>query len=106
MRKLAQYDELTRRQKQRMATVLVLRSVVTVVVLVAAYFLLPLKRPAGTGIIVLVVGVLTMGLVLAWQIRAIVGSPFPAASGLRDVDRRGAAAADHLRRRLLPDLPG
>jgi len=77
MRPLAQYDQLTRRQKQRMATVLVLRSVLTVIVLVAAYFLLPLKRPAGTGIIVLVVGVLTMGLVLAWQIRAIVGSPFP-----------------------------
>ena len=77
MRPLAQYDQLTRRQKQRMATVLVLRSVLTVIVLVAAYFLLPLKRPAGTGIIVLVVGVLALALVLAWQIRAIVGSPFP-----------------------------
>lgn len=40
-------------------------------------FLLPLKEPAGTGLIVLVVGVLALALVLAWQIRAIVGSPFP-----------------------------
>lgn len=77
MRKLAQYDELTRGQKQRMAALLIARSLISVIVIVAAYFLLPLRRPAGTGIIVLVVGVLSMGLVLAWQIRAIVGSPFP-----------------------------
>jgi hypothetical protein len=77
MRTPARYEDLTRRQRQRMATLLVLRSLLSVVVIIAAYFLLPLKRPAGTGIIVLVVGVLALALVLAWQIRAIVGSPFP-----------------------------
>jgi hypothetical protein len=77
MRTRARYEDLTRRQRQRMATLLVLRSLLSVVVILAAYFLLPLKRPAGTGIIVLVVGVIALGLVLAWQIRAIVGSPFP-----------------------------
>lgn len=77
MRTIANYEDMTRRQKQRIATVLVLRSLLTVVALVCAYFLLPLNRPAGTGITVLVVGTLTLSLVLAWQIRAIVGSPFP-----------------------------
>ena len=77
MRKLAQYEDLTRRQKQRMATLLILRSLVSVIVIVGAYFLLPLRQPAGTGIVVLVVGVLALALVLAWQVRAIIGSPFP-----------------------------
>jgi voltage-gated potassium channel len=56
---------------------LVLRSLVSVVMIVGAYFLLPLNRPAGTGIVVLVVGVLALAVVLAWQIRSIIGSPFP-----------------------------
>jgi len=60
-----------------MATVLVLRSVLTATVMFVGYFVLPLRRPAGTGIVVLVVGVLVLALVLSWQIRAIVGSPFP-----------------------------
>lgn len=60
-----------------MATVLVLRSLITATALFTAYFLLPLKSPAGTGIVVLVIGVLALALVLVWQIRAIVGSPFP-----------------------------
>ncbi len=60
-----------------MATVLVLRSVITATVMFVGYFVLPLRRPGGTGIVVLVVGVLVLALVLAWQIRAIVGSPFP-----------------------------
>jgi hypothetical protein len=77
MRTPARYEDLTRRQKQRIATWMVLRSLLTAVVMVSAYFLLPLKEPAGTGITVLVVGVIALALVLAWQIRAIVGSPFP-----------------------------
>jgi len=77
MRTPTRYEDLTRRQRTRMGTVLVLRSVLTATVMFVGYFVLPLRRPAGTGIVVLVVGVLVLALVLAWQIRAIVGSPFP-----------------------------
>lgn len=77
MRTPARYEDLTPRQKKRIAIIMVARSLFWAIVLVSAYFLLPLKEPAGTGIIVLVVGVVALALVLAWQIRAIVGSPFP-----------------------------
>lgn len=77
MRTPSRYEDLTRGQRRRMAAVLILRALVSVVVIVAAYFLLPLKEPAGTGIVVLVVGVLALALVVAWQVWSIIGSPFP-----------------------------
>ena len=36
-----------------------------------------MNRPETSGLVVLIVGVLVLALVLAWQVRAIMGSPFP-----------------------------
>jgi len=42
-----------------------------------AYYTLPLDRPADIGLVILVVGLLALAGILTWQIRMIVGSPFP-----------------------------
>lgn len=71
------YEDLTHSQRKRLATQLVLRSLVVAVLLFVAFYTLPMNRPERGGVIVLVVGVLVLALVLTWQIRAIMGSPFP-----------------------------
>jgi len=74
---ILKYEDLTTSQRKRLATQLVLRSLVVAILMFIGYYALPLNRPENAGIIVLIVGVLVLSLVLTWQIRAIMGSPFP-----------------------------
>ena len=53
------------------------RSLVVAVLLFVGYYVLPMDRPERSGLVVLIVGLLALGLVLLWQVRAIMGSPFP-----------------------------
>jgi len=53
------------------------RSLMTVVVLVALYYLLPLDHVQNVPV-TLVVGLLILAAVAAWQLRAIVGARYPA----------------------------
>jgi 4-amino-4-deoxy-L-arabinose transferase-like glycosyltransferase len=56
-----------------------LRTAVTVVALLALYFLLPLDRGFSAGTLgALVIGVVAMGLLVAWQVRSILRSRHPA----------------------------
>jgi len=71
------YEDLTKAQLRRLATLLVARSLIVAVLLFVAYYVLPMNRPERSGLVVLVVGLLALGLVLLWQVRAIMGSPFP-----------------------------
>lgn len=71
------YEELTVGQRRALAIRLVLRSLVVAVLLFVAYYTLPMNRPERGGLIVLVVGIGVLGLVLLWQVRAIMGSPYP-----------------------------
>jgi len=71
------YEELTTAQRRSLAIRLVLRSLVVAILLFVAYYTLPMDRPERSGLIVLIVGIAVLGLVLAWQVRAITGSPFP-----------------------------
>lgn len=77
MRTPAQYEDLTAVQRKRIAFRLVARSLLTVTLMFVGYFVLPMRRPADAGVVVLVVGLLVLAMVFAWQIRAILGSPFP-----------------------------
>jgi voltage-gated potassium channel len=70
-------EDYTRRQRTRIVTLVSVRTVSTATALLVAYFVLPLSRPAGAGITVLVVGSLLLTAVLAWQLRAIITSPYP-----------------------------
>ena len=71
------YEDLTTAQRRGLAFQLVARALIVSTLLFVGYYLLPMNRPEGSGVIVLIVGVLALGLVLLWQVRAIVGSPFP-----------------------------
>lgn len=70
-------EQLTRGQRIRIAAGILARSLVVVVLLFVGYYVLPMDRPAGGGLVVLVVGLLALTAVLAGQVRAIVRSPFP-----------------------------
>lgn len=60
------------------------RSLAVVAALVVAYYNLPMDKPFDGGYAVaLVLGLIAIGLLLAWQVRAIVNSPHPR---LRAVD--------------------
>jgi hypothetical protein len=61
-----------------------LRAVGSTVVLVAIYYLLPLDRSsAWAAVTILAVGLVVLVALVAFQVRSIVGSPFP---GLRAVE--------------------
>jgi len=71
------YEDLTKAQLRRLATILVARSLIVAVLLFVGYYVLPMNRPERSGLVVLIVGLVALGLVLLWQVRAIMGSPFP-----------------------------
>ena len=73
----SRYEDLTKAQLRRLATLLVARSLVVAVLLFVGYYVLPMDRPERSGLVVLIVGLLALGLVLLWQVRAIMGSPYP-----------------------------
>ena len=71
------YEELTPAQRNRLITAMLTRSILVALLIVLAYYALPLDRPADIGLVILVVGLLALAGILTWQIRMIVGSPFP-----------------------------
>ena len=71
------YEDLTKAQLKRLATLLVARSLIVAILLFVGYYVLPMNRPERSGLVVLIVGLVALGLVLLWQVRAIMGSPFP-----------------------------
>jgi len=71
------YEDLTQSQRRNLAIRLVLRSLVVAVLLFVGYYTLPMDRPERAGLVVLIVGFAVLALVLTWQVRAIMGSPYP-----------------------------
>ena len=71
------YEDLTQSQRRNLAIRLVLRSLVVAILLFVGYYTLPMDRPERAGVVVLIVGFAVLALVLAWQVRAIMGSPYP-----------------------------
>ncbi len=71
------YEDLTQSQRRNLAIRLVLRSLVVAILLFVGYYTLPMDRPERAGVVVLIVGFAVLALVLTWQVRAIMGSPYP-----------------------------
>jgi len=71
------YEDLTQSQRRNLAIRLVLRSLVVAILLFVGFYTLPMDRPERAGVIVLIVGFAVLALVLTWQVRAIIGSPYP-----------------------------
>jgi voltage-gated potassium channel len=72
------FQELPAARRRRLVFRGVLRSVLSSTVLVVLYYELPLDRPmdADTAVRILI-GLLAFTAIMAWQIRAITGSPYP-----------------------------
>jgi voltage-gated potassium channel len=72
------YEDLSRAKRRGLVVLSLLRSAVSVAVLVALYYQAPLDRPldSGTAIRVMLVLLALVG-VLTWQVRAIVDSQTP-----------------------------
>jgi peptidoglycan/LPS O-acetylase OafA/YrhL len=77
------YQDLTPARRRRLEAVLLARSVIVGVLLVAAYYLLPLDKPEDFGVALLVGGLILVAAVVAWQVRAIQNSPFPRLRGFQ-----------------------
>ncbi|MGW1339521.1 potassium channel family protein [Kribbella sp. NPDC002412] len=71
------YRQLAPRTRRRLATRSLLRSLLVSLVIIAGYFLLPMRLDSGLPVAALVVGLVAVGLVLAWQILDIARSPYP-----------------------------
>lgn len=80
----SQFDDLSPRLKRRIAVTAVLRTLATLTLVVAIYFLMPLDHAMnGATVAELAVGVLALLGIVAWQLRGIVRSDYP---GIRAVE--------------------
>ena len=72
------FDDLPKSQRRRLVVVSTLRTVGTIALLVALYYLLPLdNRSDATTVAELVLGIVAMVVVVIWQVRKIIESPHP-----------------------------
>ena len=75
-------DDTARRQRpasarRRVAVTSLVRSLIVSVAIVGGYFVLPMTHFDGRSVVTLMGGVVVVGVLLAWQIRAIARSPYP-----------------------------
>jgi hypothetical protein len=71
------YQELPVRVRRRLAVGSLLRSMVVSVAIVVGYFLLPMRGLSDAEGLGLVIGLAVVALLVAWQFREIVRSPYP-----------------------------
>ena len=72
------YEELPKAVRRRLLLIAVLRTTVTGGCLLVAYYVLPMDRPySGSVAVELVVGLLLVALIIAYQARAIASDPYP-----------------------------
>ena len=68
-----------RAKRRQLFALALLRSLASVVVLVALYYLLPLDRITGVPLgVLLAIGLVVLLAVSAWQVRAIISAKYPA----------------------------
>ncbi len=66
------------RGRRRLVVVATVRTGLTIALVVAIYFLLPLDHSSSAGVVAeLALGVLVLAGIIAWQVRRIVGSDHP-----------------------------
>ena len=72
------YDQLTRAGRARVTTGALLRAAATVALLLCAYYFAPLDQPLDAGTLVkFLLGLVTVGAIVAWQARRILTSHVP-----------------------------
>jgi voltage-gated potassium channel len=84
VRPFVPFEELPARQRRRVVVGASLRTIATIIAVVAIYFLIPMDRAiTATTVIELVTGGLALFVIIAWQIREIMRSEHP---GVRAVE--------------------
>ncbi len=74
----AQIRDLALRGRKRLAIIAILRTGLTIALVVAIYFFLPLDHSSSVGVVAeLAIGILVLAGIIAWQVRSIVGSDHP-----------------------------
>jgi hypothetical protein len=77
------FDDLTVQERRRLVARVVLRTIGTVALVVAVYFLVPMDRAANAASVTeLVLGVLVLFGVIVWQVRHIIRSQHPGVSAV------------------------
>ncbi len=82
-RRRRRLESLSPLQLRRYKALLLTRSALVGALLFAAYYLLPLDQPENVGLLFLIGGLVLIGAVIAWQVYAILNSPFPRVRGLQ-----------------------
>ncbi len=77
------YEDLSPSRRRRLQALLIVRSALVGVLLIFAYYAMPLNKPEDVGVVFLIAGLLFLGAVITWQVRAILTSPFPRVRGLQ-----------------------
>src|SRR5664279_1185986 len=77
------YEDLSPSHVRRRKALLLARSALVGLLLFVAYYLLPLNKPEDIGVLLLVGGLILIGVVVAWQVRAILNAPFPRLRGFQ-----------------------
>ena len=74
----ARIGDFALRGRRRLAALAIVRTGLTIALVIAIYFLLPLDRGSNAGAVAeLALGVLALVAIIVWQIRRIVGSDHP-----------------------------
>jgi voltage-gated potassium channel len=72
------YEQLPPAQRRRLVLRAALRALATTTVLVVLYYALPLDAKSNAWVVTqLVIGLVAVAGIAAWQVRAIIGSEFP-----------------------------
>ena len=79
------YAELNQSKRRRMKARLVTRASLVGVLVLVLYYVLPMDSLGISGALVLVAGLLLVAGVVAWQIRAIINSPWPRTQAIQAV---------------------
>src|SRR5262245_21689825 len=71
------FDALSPREQRRLVAASLARTAVVATVVAVAYFALPLTPRAFGGVVMLAVGLVVVGVLVVYQVRAIFRSPHP-----------------------------
>jgi voltage-gated potassium channel len=71
------YEDLSPSKRRRVKARMLARGALVGVLVLVAYYTLPMNSPGIGGTLILAVGLLLTAGVLAWQIRTIINAPFP-----------------------------